>query len=272
MENSDDNWAEGASYEGFMGRWSRMVASAFIRWLDAEPGLRWLDVGCGTGALSKAVLQTADPALVIGCDPSKPFITYAAAQNRDPRLSFEVATLEKLPQASIGFGVIVSGLVLNFIPDPVEAVKAMIRRVSPSGLVAAYVWDYAGRMDFLRIFWDVAVAQNAAAGPLDEGGRFPLCKPERLASTFQEAGLSRVTTDAIDIPILFTTFSDYWEPFLAGTGPAPNYVTALSNSQRNQLATALKHRLEPVGGGKIEMIARAWAVRGEVGNNPFNTA
>lgn len=248
-----------------MGHWSRAVARAFIRWLSPEPGHRWLDVGCGTGALSTTIIQSADPELVIGCDPSLPFITYASDQNQDPRLSYQVATLGNLPQVSGGYGIIVSGLVLNFITAPVEAVKAMMNRVNPGGLVAAYVWDYAGRMDFLRIFWETAVSLDSAAGPLDEGKRFPLCQPGRLENTFRKAGMSRVRTDAIDIPTLFTVFSDYWRPFLAGTGPAPNYVASLSSSQRDQLAAALKDRLDPSDCGKIMMTARAWAVCGEYG-------
>jgi 2-polyprenyl-3-methyl-5-hydroxy-6-metoxy-1,4-benzoquinol methylase len=108
-----------------MGRWSRSIAVAFIHWLNPQRGLRWLDVGCGTGALSTAILQSADPELVTGCDPSLPFITYARARNQDPRLSYQTATLENLPQVSGGYGVIVSGLVLNFIAAPVEAVRHM---------------------------------------------------------------------------------------------------------------------------------------------------
>ena len=264
MQVLDDHWAKGASYDAYMGRWSRAVASAFLGWLQPKPGLRWLDVGCGTGALATAVIQTASPEMVIGCDPSAPFIAYASAQNRDPRLSYLAATLDNLPQVPGGFGSIVSGLVLNFIPEPVEAIKSMMKRAGSGGLVAAYVWDYAGRMDFLRTFWDAAVTLDPAAEPLDEGRRFPLCQPERLESIFREAGLSGVKSGALDVPTLFTTFSDYWDPFLAGTGPAPNYVTSLSTSQRNRLAAELKQRIDPAGSGNIEMIARAWAIRGKL--------
>ena len=264
MQKPDDHWADGAAYEAFMGRWSHAAARAFMSWLDPQPGLRWLDVGCGTGALSTAVIQSSDPESVTGCDLSAPFIAYASAQNSDPRLSYQVATLEDLPQTPGGYGGIVSGLVLNFIADPVEAIKSMINRLRPGGLVAAYIWDYAGRMDLLRTFWETAVTLDAAAEPLDEGRRFPLCRPEHLENTFREAGLSRVRTDAIDISVQFHTFSDYWEPFLAGTGPAPNYVVSLNAGQRNQLAASLKQRLDPEKGEKIQMTARAWTVRGEL--------
>ncbi len=246
-----------------MGRWSRAAARAFIDWLDPQPGLNWLDVGCGTGALSTAILQSAAPESVTGCDPSAPFIAYARAHNRDPRLAYRVATLADLPQVPDGYEMIVSGLVLNFLPDPVESLRSMRRRSGPGGMIAAYVWDYVGRMDFLQAFWEAAVSLDAAARRLDESRRFALCQPERLERTFREAGLRRVRTDAIEIPTLFATFAEYWEPFLAGTGPAPNYVAALSAGQRERLAASLKQRLDPLDGEGIQLMARAWVIRGE---------
>jgi SAM-dependent methyltransferase len=263
MQVSDDNWAEGTAYDTFMGRWSRAVASEFIGLLDPAPRLRWLDIGCGTGALSSALVQYAEPELVVGCDPSRPFIEYARRQIVDPRVSFLIAADHDLPELEGGFGGIVSGLVLNFIADPVEAVRAMAHRVHPDGLVAAYVWDYAGRMDFLRAFWDAAVALDPAAAPLDEAGRFPLCNPEELERTFKAAGLDNVQTSALDIPTAFSTFSAYWDPFLAGTGPAPRYVASLDEGRRAKLADRIRSRLKPGRNGSIEMIARAWAVRGQ---------
>lgn len=269
MQTTGDPWADGASYEAYMGRWSRLAAGAFITWLDPAPGLRWLDVGCGTGALSAAVLQSARPQLVTGCDPSAGFIAHARTLNQNPRISFQVATLADLPQAPDGYGAVVAGLVLNFVPDALEALRAMRRRAAPGGLVAAYVWDYSGRMDFLQAFWEAAVALDPTTKTLDQSERFPLCRPERLESIFREAGLSQVSTGAIEIPTVFSSFADYWQPFLAGVGPAPKYVATLSDSRRDQLAEYLRQRLEPDGGGQIQMLARAWAVRGELLPDPL---
>jgi SAM-dependent methyltransferase len=226
--------------------------------------LRWLDVGFGTGALSRAVLQYAHPHQVTGCDPAAGFIQYARTQMHDSRLSFVVATLDDLPHAPGGFDAIVSGLVLNFIPDPVEALRRIIARAHTGATIAAYVWDYAGRMEFLRIFWEVAAALDPTGQVADEGKRFPICQPERLESTFQQAGLSSVTTGAVEIPTPFESFSDYWDPFLAGTGAAPAYMATLHSTQRIELEASLRQRLAPAEGGPIELVARAWTVRGKV--------
>ena len=265
MQVMDDNWAEGKAYDLYMGRWSQAAAKIFLHWLNPGPHLSWLDVGCGTGALSRAIIQFTQPKKVVGCDPVEAFISYARTQMVDSRLLFQKAMIEDLPQVPDGFEVVVSGLVLNFITDPVEAVRLMMERCSPEGVVAAFVWDYAGRMDFLRTFWDAAISLDEAATLVEEGRRFPLCQPEALESTFLEAGLNKVKTGSIEIKTEFITFSDFWEPFLAGTGPAPKYVASLPASQRDQLAEILKKRIEPAEGGPIKMTARAWAVRGDLG-------
>jgi SAM-dependent methyltransferase len=262
MPATGDHWAAGEAYHNYMGRWSECVALAFMEWLHPAVRLNWLDVGCGTGALTHTILKTAYPNHVTGCDPSPSFIQYANTHIHHPQVSFVVSDLANLPEISGGFDAVVSGLVLNFVPDPVKALQAMMNRAHPGALIAAYVWDYSGRMDFLRIFWDSAAALNATTQPLDEAQRFPFCQPEPLQNTFQQAGLKDVRTGSIDIPTPFKNFSDFWEPFLAGTGPAPAYVASLGISERNRLAASLKHRLEPAGDGMIEMIARAWVVRG----------
>ena len=75
---------------------------------------------------------------------------------------------------------VVSGLVLNFIPDLASGLAEMRRVAAPGATIAGYVWDYAGRMDLIRRFWDAAVALDPAAAPSDEGIRFPICAPEPL--------------------------------------------------------------------------------------------
>lgn len=258
-----DRWASGAAYEQYVGRWSRAVAAAFLNWLALPPRAAWLDVGCGTGALIDTILQRADAARVTGIDASVHYIGDAHARLNGAQARLAAARAQQLPFAGGCFDAIVSGLVLNFVPAPRDAVAEMTRVARPGGCVAVYVWDYAGAMQLMRFFWDAAIALDPTAAPLDEGTRFGLCHPDRLASLFRDVGLRDVTTRAIDVPTRFTSFDDYWAPFLGGQGPAPGYVMGLPDAARQRLRDRL-HRMMPIApDGSIALTARAWAARGE---------
>jgi len=245
-----------------MGRWSRRLAKAFVEWLQPARSANWLEVGCGTGALTAAICDSADPASVVACDPSAPFVEHARAHLMDDRVSFMVADAEALPRRTEGFDAVVSGLVLNFLPAPQAVVASFRERLRRAGLCAAYVWDYADGMEFLRYFWEEAVLSDGRAASLDEGRRFPLCQPSALASLFKTAGFAQVETHALEISTDFTTFDDYWAPFLSGTGPAPSYVSTLDPHARELLRGRLEQRLRTRSDEVIRLRARAWAVRG----------
>jgi SAM-dependent methyltransferase len=257
-----DVWASGDRYEPYVGRWSRLVAHDFVDWLGVASGKRWLDVGCGTGALAETVLHRAAPAEIFGIDPSEGFLANARRSISDKRAHFEIADAQALPVTDGGFDAAVSGLVLNFVPDPAKAAGEMARAVKPGGTVAAYVWDYAGEMQMMRRFWDAAAALDPAAREKDEGVRFPLCKPEPLAALFKAAGLRDVQVKAIDVPTVFRDFDDFWTPFLFAQAPAPGYCMALSEDRRAALREHLRKMLPTRSDGSIPLIARAFAARG----------
>lgn len=258
----DDTWLTGEAYEAYMGRWSRPLARLFVEWLRPRRSANWLEFGCGTGALTSAICELCEPASVVACDPSEPFIQQTEKNIADARASFVVAGAEALPRRTGGFDAVVSGFVLNFLPNPEAALASIRERLVPEGTIAAYVWDYAEGMEFLRYFWEEAVACDARAVPFDEGRRFPLCRRPALESLFQEAGLAQIETEPLSIPTAFTTFDDYWTPFLRGTGPAPSYVATLDQPGRELLKERLRRRLPAGSDGLIQLTARAWGVRG----------
>jgi SAM-dependent methyltransferase len=268
MARPAEVWAVGSSYEAYVGRWSRLVARELVAWLGVAGGAAWLDVGCGTGALSQTVLGAADPAEVVGVDPSPGFVAHARERLAGPRARFAVADASALPVAGTRFDAVVSGLVLNFVPDPGTALAEMARVTRAGGRVAAYVWDYAGRMELLRRFWEAAAAIDPSAAELDEGRRFPICRPEPLARLFRDAGLAEVEVRPIEVPTRFRDFDDYWAPFLGGQGPAPGYAMALDEPRRAMLREELRARLPVAADGSIPLVARAWAARGVAGPRP----
>jgi ubiquinone/menaquinone biosynthesis C-methylase UbiE len=245
-----------------VGRWSRLVAAEFVDWLGRPPGGRWLDVGCGTGALSEAVLAGASPADVVGLDPSPGFVAYASAHVPDPRARFVVGDARALPVPDGRADAAVSGLMLNFVPARNHALREMRRAVGPGGLVAAYVWDYPGDMQLMTYFWDAAVDLDPTAQPMHEAVRFGFCRPDALSSMFDRAGLTDVEVRPVVVPTVFRDFDDYWTPFLGGTGSGPAYAMSLEDEQRSALRDSLRGRLPVEADGSIRLTARAWAVRG----------
>lgn len=245
-----------------MGRWSRELAGVFVDWLCAGRDEHWLDVGCGTGSLTRAICDRAQPASVTGCDPSRGFIDFARHHTRDPRASYVCAGVGTLPQREDGYGCITSLLALNFFPDPAAALREMGSLCAESGVVSACVWDYADGMQMLRTFWDAAREIDSAAASLDEGVRFQICDPDRLRALFENAGLRDVRCEPIEIAMTFSSFDEYWEPLLGATGPAPSYVTSLDAAARSMLRNRLAERLRPGPDGGIHLTAKAWAVRG----------
>src|SRR5512146_1188674 len=258
-----DTWERGSPYERYVGRWSRRVAPAFLAWLEIPAGRRWLDVGCGTGALCAAIADRCSPPSVAGVEPSEGFLK-TAMENLAGRAALHQGSATAIPLGDASVDVVVSGLVLNFVPDQRAALAEMARVTGEGGTIAAYVWDYAGKMELMRLFWDAAAELDPAASGLDEGARFPLCRPEALAKLFAGAGLQGVEVKAIDIPTPFADFDDYWQPFLGGQGPAPAYAMSLDEPARARLRDRIRARIPTAADGAIALTARAWAVRASV--------
>jgi hypothetical protein len=152
---------------------------------------------------------------------------------------------------------------LNFFPDPGEAVEEQLGLVCPGGTVGAFVRDYEEGMEFLRVLWEAAAAIEPKAAEMDEGGRFPISNPGWLESRSCSAGFERARVVSLTVPTPFSSFEDYWRPFLGGTGPAPSLQANLPEEKRVALSGDLSQRLPCREDGSIELKARAWAVAGE---------
>ncbi|HET6158653.1 MAG TPA: class I SAM-dependent methyltransferase [Dongiaceae bacterium] len=256
-----DAWSSGESYECYMGRWSRRVAERYLDWLGAPADAAWLDLGCGTGALTQSILARCKPRSIVAVDQSAGFVAHARAATSDEyvRMRFEVADAQKLPLLDASVDVAASALVINFVPDRVQALREMKRVVKPGGLVSFYVWDYpGGGMGFINAFWKAAIALDAKAADLGEGHRFPFCTAQGLTALCAEAGWPAATVAPIEIETRFASFEDYWQPFTLGAGPAPGYCVSLSEEKRAALKEQLRRQ---VGDGPLSFVARAWAVK-----------
>jgi SAM-dependent methyltransferase len=260
-----DAWTAGDSYDAYMGRWSRLIAPQFLTWLDLPEGLDWLEVGCGTGALSAAILARCRPRSLIAIDPSEGFLATARAAVADQRVVFRQGDAQSLDVGTASRDAVVSGLVLNFVPDRPKALSEMTRVARAGGTVGFYVWDYpGGGVGLMRAFWDAATALDPGARELTEDRRFPFCTPDLLTGFAAAAGLASVEAAAIEAATVFRDFDDYWRPFTLGAGPAPGYCASLDPDARERLKQTLSARLPRSTDGSIALRARAWAIKGRV--------
>lgn len=254
-----DNWNAADSYQRYMGRWSDRIARHFVAGLTPPPSARWLDIGCGTGALTAAVLERCAPRSVDGVDPSVDFLARARVRLDDDRVTLTAGDAAALPFGNDRFDLAVSALALNFVGDRRGALGEMRRVVRPGGTIAFYVWDYpAGGVGFIDAFWKAAARLDPAAATLDEAARFPFCTETGLRRLCDRAGLEEVTVAPIVIDTRFADFADFLTPFTLGAGPAPAYYNGLDTESRAGIEQILIDRFGDRG--PIVLQARAWGV------------
>jgi ubiquinone/menaquinone biosynthesis C-methylase UbiE len=266
--DSKPTYKEGQAYERWMGRWSRLTGRQFLDWLQIPPRQRWLDVGCGTGALTEAILSGCDPELVVAFDSSEQQLAYARSRIDDKRLAFRIGDAISIDAKRNSFDVAASALVLNFIPDQRKAMTEMIKVVRPGGVVAVYVWDFAGRRNITQHLSDAIAAVAPDAGRTARTAQqAETTKPEALAQLFRAVGLETIETTSLDIVAEFEDFDDYWISNTSLISPVSLIGTAggsLSTTEIKALKQKLREYLPADGNGKISFAARAWAARGTV--------
>lgn len=260
-------WESADAYELYMGRWSRLVAAQFLEWLDPAEGLKWLDVGIGTGTLSDLILNKYKPAELYAVDQSESFIKTAEMRLRkDIRL--QVGNAMDLPIDDDAVNITVSGLLLNLPPEPELALQEMVRVTATNGTIAAYVWDYSGGMEMLNHFWEAAVELNLMADLMHEGKRYDDCDKPALKQRFVDAGMTDIAVTAIEITQQFADFDQFWAPFQAGQGTAPTYLLSQKESEQAALRDLVRTDLPMAEDGSIKLRARAWAIKGVVTKQP----
>ena len=242
------------AYDRFMGRYSRPLAPQMADLAGIAGGQRALDVGCGPGALTGVLVDRLGADAVSAVDPSAPFVE--AARARHPGVDVRLANAEALPFAEAAFDATLAQLVVHFMAEPVAGIAEMRRVTRPDGVVAACVWDHAGGLGPLGLFW--RAARELDRGVVDEG-RLPGAREGHLAELFRAAGLRAVEESTLQADLVHPTFDDWWEPFERGVGPAGAYVGTLDRQRREALRGRCRAEL---GDGPFEIPARAWAVRG----------
>jgi SAM-dependent methyltransferase len=250
----------GDPYDHHVGRYSPELAAALIAVAGVEPGQRALDVGCGTGALARALAALLGANSVAAIDPAEASVR--KCKQRVPGADVRVARAEELPFGDGEFDTALAQLVVPWMRDPREGVAEMHRVVRPGGVVAACTWDFASGMTMLRTFWDAAVAVDrhraTQAGALD---RTRLCDPGELRALWARVGLLAIDAGELVVGADYADFDDFWWPFPAGVGGSGTYCASLDEAGREALREEVRRRLgSPTG--PFRLTARAWYVRG----------
>jgi SAM-dependent methyltransferase len=252
-------WNDAAGYESYVGHWSRAVAPRFLAWLALPTRLRWLDVACGTAALTSAILARCEPEEVVGLDASADYLASARESCQEPRVRFVVGDANVLSFPSTSFDVSVSGLALNFIAFD-RALAEQHRVVRSGGTIAAYVWDYAGEYEFARRFWDAALSIDPRAASYDPGRKATICREQNLYQALVAAGCTAVETCVFDHSGEFPSREAYWHAFDGRQGSTFDYLSQLTGEQRLRLQASLLATMSPQGPVKLKI--RALAVKG----------
>ncbi|MGA7917644.1 MAG: methyltransferase domain-containing protein [Candidatus Acidiferrales bacterium] len=252
-------WNDAVGYENYVGHWSRAIAPRFLAWLALPTGLRWLDVACGTGALTGAILAGCEPKVVVGLDGSLDYLAAAQANCREARVRFVGGDANELSFRATYFDVAVSGLALNFIRFE-RALAEQQRTVRAGGTIAAYVWDYAGEYEFARRFWDAALSVDPRAAAYDPGRKATICREHNLRDALEAAGCSGIETCVFDGHGEFPSREAYWHAFDGRQGSTSEYLALLTDEQRLRLRASLLSTMNAQGPVKLKI--RALAVKG----------
>jgi ubiquinone/menaquinone biosynthesis C-methylase UbiE len=261
MSEAGELFPDGGAYERLMGRWSRVAGEVFLDWLDVPMGLRWLDVGCGNGAFTEALITRCAPAAVTAIDPSDGQLEYARARPGAKMAQFQLGDAQRLPFADSSFDVAVMALVISFVPDPVKAVAEMVRVVWPGGWTATYMWDRPGGGTPVE---PIYVAANSLGMDLPAPPGVAISRRDALQELWEKVGLISIDTRVIRIPVVYSDFDDFWDSNSVPVGPQGKFIHAMSPSAREQLRSRLREQLPATSDGRITYEAFANAVKGRV--------
>lgn len=256
-----ERWDDTDGYEMYVGRWSKLISASFIDWLNPTSKLRWLEIGCGTGALTKTINEKCQPAYLLAVDKSDSYLKAARENVGSGNISFLSADLSSHP-LSEEFDHITSGLVLNFIPQVQEMLKGLMNNLKNGGQMSSFVWDYGGHYQPMRHFWEAAKEVAKGVEKYDAGIKFDLCKKENLTQLFKTIGLTDVQFTAIEHIATFRDFDDYWLPIASAQGSVTEFISTLTDAQKSDLKAIIKQRLPIAFNGEIKLIISALAVKG----------
>jgi ubiquinone/menaquinone biosynthesis C-methylase UbiE len=251
---------DGAAYERMMGVWSRIAGEIFLDWLAPPNGLRWIDVGCGTGAFTELLVERCAPAEVQGVDPSEGQLAFARTRPASRLAEFRAGDAMALPFPDRTFDAAAMALVLVFVPEPSKGVAEMARVVRPGGIIATYMWDMLGGGFPLDPILDEMRAMGLAP---PRPPRMEASRMDAMRELWTGAGLDDVETREIVVRRTFADFDDFWTT----NGKSPSIAAVIAGMAAGEVETLkakVRAHTPEDASGNITYGARAHAVKGRV--------
>jgi SAM-dependent methyltransferase len=260
MAQPEIRFDDGTAYEEGMGRWSRLAGNVFLDWLAPATGLRWIDVGCGSGAFTELLVERFAPSEMQGIDPSSAQLAFARQRPGARGAMFQEGDAMALPFAENRFDAAVMALVIFFLPDPDKGVAEMVRVVTPGGMVAAYAWDIAGAgFPFEPIREEVRAMGFQPPAPPSA----PVSRMDALRDVWQRAGLQAIETREITVQRTFASFDEFWTKS-TGTGGSRAMISMLTPDVIERVKERVQGKMPADAQGRITTGARANAIKGRV--------
>ncbi|HEU5274521.1 MAG TPA: class I SAM-dependent methyltransferase [Xanthobacteraceae bacterium] len=261
MSRTSRLFADGEAYERLMGRWSRVAGEIFLEWLDIPANCRWLDVGCGNGAFTEALIERCAPVEIVGLDPSEGQLAFARTRPGARSAKFRIGDAHELPFGEERFDIAIMALVVTYLSEPGKAVSEMARVVRPGGWVATYTWDIPGAGTPVHPIY-VAMESLGMAAPRPPAAAASRC--DALRALWEDAGLELIETRVIRIPVVYSDFDDFWDANSAPAGASGKAIHDLSPAARERLRARVREQLPLGSDGRIAYESFANAVKGRV--------
>ncbi len=266
MDNTDliktkEHWDNTQGYEMYVGRWSNLISLDFVDWLNSQSNLKWLEIGCGTGALTKAIVKKCSPSYLLAIDKSENYLKKAKENVNLNNVHFLNADLNSYA-LNEEFGHITSGLVLNFVPQIKELLRHLMNNLKSGGQMSSFVWDYGGHYQPMRHFWDAAREVTSEGKKFDAGIKFEICAKEKLIQLFEDLDLTDVQFTNIERIATFQNFDDYWLPIASAQGSVTEFISTLTGTEKGNLKENIRRRLPIAFNGEIKLVINALAIKG----------
>jgi SAM-dependent methyltransferase len=243
-------------YERLMGAWSEAAGDAFLSWWAPAQGLRWLDIGCGTGVFTRLISRRCSPTSLAAIDPAPAQIE--EAHRRSPDVDFRIGDAMALPFVQGEFDVVASALVINFIPDLGRGLAEMHRVLRPGGSLGGYLWDRSPGED-LSPHAPFERGLRSIGAPVLQPPAVRESTPEGARSALERAGFVGISITTITATRSFRSFEECWEIQTTPLAPVGKSIAALSAPDRGRLRDTMRSILVPAADGSVTYGTRALA-------------